>query len=171
MWRSEAQIPHMAPGSDLTRVHFCYQPLIPGSMSYKLEIQHIMTVIGLECIKHSVNYAPRNSCWIQMLALNTIITLEIRCDPINSLNCSFNLLFSDTFNSLINFTLYSLLLLFCPMSESPSGKREGFQNNATRKKREVYYWLESGLLPRVQHSGTGSESPEQRGLPKFIRYA
>ena len=46
-----------------------------------------------------------------MLALNTIITLEIRCDPINSLNCSFNLLFSDTFNSLINFTLYSLLLL------------------------------------------------------------
>ena len=63
------------------------------------------------------------------------------------------------------------LRVFCPVSESQSGKREGFQNNATRKKREVYYWLESGLLPRVQHSGTGSESPEQRGLPKFIRYA
>lgn len=62
MWRSEAQIPHMAPGSDLTRVHFFCQPLIPGSMSYKQEIQHIMTVIGLECIMHSVNYAPRNSC-------------------------------------------------------------------------------------------------------------
>ena len=29
--------------------------------------------------------------------------------------------------------------LFCPRSESPSGKRDGFQNNATRKKREVYY--------------------------------
>ena len=28
-------------------------------------------------------------------------------------------------------------LVFCPMSESPSGKREGFQDNATRK-REVY---------------------------------
>ena len=54
------------------------------------------------------------------------------------------------------------------MSESPSGKREGFQNNATRK---VYYWLEPGLLPHVQHSGTGSESPEQRGLSKFIKYA
>ena len=24
--------------------------------------------------------------------------------------------------------------LLCPMSESPSGKREGFQDNATRKK-------------------------------------
>ena len=29
--------------------------------------------------------------------------------------------------------------MLCPMSESPSGKREGFQDNATRKKREVYY--------------------------------
>ena len=28
--------------------------------------------------------------------------------------------------------------LFCPMSESPSRKREGFQDNVTRKKREVY---------------------------------
>ena len=57
------------------------------------------------------------------------------------------------------------------MSESPSRKREGFQNNATCKKREVHYWPEPGLLPRVQHSGAGSESPEQRPLPKFIRYA
>ena len=61
--------------------------------------------------------------------------------------------------------------MFCPMSESLSGKRGGFQDNATRKKREVYYWFESGLLLHVQHSGTGSESPEQRRLPKFIRYA
>ena len=29
--------------------------------------------------------------------------------------------------------------MFCPMCESPSGKREGFRNNATCKKREVYY--------------------------------
>ena len=29
--------------------------------------------------------------------------------------------------------------LLCPMSESPSGKREGSQDNATRKNREVYY--------------------------------
>ena len=37
-------------------------------------------------------------------------------------------------------------LVFFPMSESPSGKREGFQDNATCK-REVYCWLEPGLLP------------------------
>ena len=29
-------------------------------------------------------------------------------------------------------------IMFCPMSESLSGKREGFQDNATHKKREVY---------------------------------
>ena len=28
--------------------------------------------------------------------------------------------------------------MLCPMSESPSGKREGFQDNVTCKKREVY---------------------------------
>ena len=53
------------------------------------------------------------------------------------------------------------------MSESPSGKREGFQDNATRKKREVYRWLESGLPPRVQRSGTGSESTEPKLLPNL----
>ena len=36
--------------------------------------------------------------------------------------------------------------MFFPMSESLSGKREGFQDNATCK-REVYCWLEPGLLP------------------------
>ena len=29
---------------------------------------------------------------------------------------------------------FSVVFLLCPMSESPSGKREGFQDNATRKK-------------------------------------
>ena len=38
--------------------------------------------------------------------------------------------------------------MLCPMSESPSRKREGLQDNATQlAKREVYCWLESGLLP------------------------
>ena len=37
--------------------------------------------------------------------------------------------------------------MLCPMSESLSGKREGLQDNATCKKREVYCWLEPGLLP------------------------
>ena len=57
--------------------------------------------------------------------------------------------------------------LLCPMSESLSGKREGFQDNATRKKREVYCWLESGLLLRIQNSGTGSESAEPKLLPNL----
>ena len=36
--------------------------------------------------------------------------------------------------------------LLCPMSESPSGKREDLHDNATRKGREIYCWLESGPL-------------------------
>ena len=38
---------------------------------------------------------------------------------------------------------YFKVLLLCPMSESPSGKREGFQDNATRKKGNL-------LLTRVR---------------------
>ena len=34
--------------SDITRVHFSFPSLISASMSYKLEIQHIMLAIGLE---------------------------------------------------------------------------------------------------------------------------
>ena len=65
----------------------------------------------------------------------------------------------------------SMDVVFCPMSESPGGKRESFQDNAIRKKGSL-------LLTRArafchnQRSGAGSEeSPEQRLLPKFIRYA
>ena len=57
--------------------------------------------------------------------------------------------------------------MLCPMSKSPSGKREGFQDNATRKKREVYCWLKSGLPLRIQRSGTGSESTEPKLLPNL----
>ena len=57
--------------------------------------------------------------------------------------------------------------MLCPMSESPSGKREGFQDNATRKKGEVYCWLELGIPPRVQRSGMGSESTEPKLLPNL----
>ena len=55
-----------------------------------------------------------------------------------------------------------LLILFCPMSESLSGKREGFQDNAIRKKGSL-------LLTRVrafclnQRSGAGSEKALSRG--------
>ena len=50
------------------------------------------------------------------------------------------------------------LYVFCPMSESLSGKREGFQDNAIHKKGSL-------LLTRVrafcrnQRSGAGSEKP------------
>ena len=37
-------------------------------------------------------------------------------------------------------------VLQCPMSESPSRKREDLHDNATRKGREIYCWLESGPL-------------------------
>ena len=52
--------------------------------------------------------------------------------------------------------------LFCPMSESLSGKREGFQDNAIHKKGSL-------LLTRVrafgrnQHSAAGSEKALSRG--------
>ena len=36
--------------------------------------------------------------------------------------------------------------LLCPMSKSPSGKREDLHDNATRKGREIYCWLKSGPL-------------------------
>ena len=37
-------------------------------------------------------------------------------------------------------------MMLCLMSESPSGKREGLHDKATRKGREIYCWLESGPL-------------------------
>ena len=65
--------------------------------------------------------------------------------------------------------------MFCPMSESPSGKREGFQDNATHthtKKKTGSLLLTRATAFCCNHrSGAGSESPEQRLLPKFIRYA
>ena len=38
--------------------------------------------------------------------------------------------------------------LLCPMSESPSGKREGFQDNATRKKGKFVTDSSQGFLPQ-----------------------
>ena len=49
--------------------------------------------------------------------------------------------------------------LFCPMSESPSGKREGFQDNATRKKGKFITDSSQGSCC-MQRSAAGSESPE-----------
>ena len=63
------------------------------------------------------------------------------------------------------------LSLLCPMSESPRGKKEGFQDNATRKKKGSLLLNRARAFCSNHHSGAGSESPEQRRLPKFIRYA
>ena len=60
--------------------------------------------------------------------------------------------------------------LFCLMSESLSRKREGSQDNAIHK-REVYYWLESGLSAATNAVVQGQKSLKQRLLAKFIRYA
>ena len=57
--------------------------------------------------------------------------------------------------------------LLCPMSESPSGKREGFQDNATCKKGKFIADSSQGSC-RNQCSGAGSESPEPMLLFKFI---
>ena len=56
------------------------------------------------------------------------------------------------------------------MSESPSRKREGFQDNATPKKGKFTADSSQGSC-RNQHSGAGSESPEPTLLPKFIECA
>ena len=45
------------------------------------------------------------------------------------------------------------------MSESPSGKREGFQDNAARKKRDVYNWLEPGLSAATNAVVQGQKKP------------
>ena len=46
------------------------------------------------------------------------------------------------------------------MSESPSGKREGFQDNATHTHKKGKFITDSGQgFCRIQHSGAGSEKP------------
>ena len=44
----------------------------------------------------------------------------------------------------LNYPLISQLL--CPLSKCPSRKREGLHDNAARKGREIYCWLEPGPL-------------------------
>ena len=57
--------------------------------------------------------------------------------------------------------------VLCPMSESPSGKREGLQDNATRKKGKFIADSSQGSC-RIQCSGARSESPKPKLLHKFI---
>ena len=59
-----------------------------------------------------------------------------------------------------------LLLVSCPMSESPRGKREGLQDNATGKKGKFITDSSQGPLPHTQWCR--SESPEPKLLHKFI---
>ena len=56
------------------------------------------------------------------------------------------------------------------MPESPSGKREGFQDNAICKKGKFITDLSQGSC-RNQRSGAGPESPAPKLLTKFIGYA
>ena len=58
-------------------------------------------------------------------------------------------------------------LMLCPMSESPSGKREGLQDNATGKKRKFITDSSQGPLPHPTQ-WCRSESPKPKLLHKFI---
>ena len=60
--------------------------------------------------------------------------------------------------------------VLCPMSESPSGKREGFQDNATGKKGKFITDSSQGPLPHPTQ-WCRSESPEPKLLHKFIGWA
>ena len=60
--------------------------------------------------------------------------------------------------------------LLCLMSESPSGKREGLQDNATGKKGKFITDSSQGPLPHPMQ-WCRSESPEPKLLHKFIRWA
>ena len=57
--------------------------------------------------------------------------------------------------------------MLCPMSESPSGKRESLQDNVTHKKGKFIADSSQGSC-RIQRSGAGSESPKPKLLHKFI---
>ena len=56
------------------------------------------------------------------------------------------------------------------MSKSPSGKREGFQDNATGKKGKFITDSSQGPLPHPTQ-WCRSESPEPKLLHKFIEWA
>ena len=49
----------------------------------------------------------------------------------------------------------------------PEWKERRLPRQCNSHKREVYCWLESGLLPHVQRSGMGSESAESKLLPNL----
>ena len=56
------------------------------------------------------------------------------------------------------------------MSESPSGRREGLQDNATGKRGSLLLtWARA--FCRTQRNGARSESPEPKLLHKFIWWA
>ena len=60
-----------------------------------------------------------------------------------------------------------LLLVLCQMSKSLSGKREGFQDNATRIKGKFIADSSQGSRCGSKRSGMGSESAEPKLLPNL----
>ena len=81
MWTPGPQTPHMA------------EPLLSPFDFWnhvaKLEIIHIMIVLGLKCIRHPVIQVPRNSVYSN-LVLNINILFEIKCVPIPFITFWFN---------------------------------------------------------------------------------
>ena len=110
-----------------------------------------------------------NKKWKITLSVKEFILLGLTDDP--GLNVLIFLFLFCTYILSVtgNMRVITLTLvnLFCPMSESLNGKREGFQDNAIHKKGSL-------LLTRVrafcctQRSGAGSEKALSRGCyPKL----
>ena len=59
--------------------------------------------------------------------------------------------------------------VFCPMSEFPTGREKASKTMQLAKKGKFITDLNQGSCRASNTVGTGSESPEQRQLPKFIR--
>ena len=63
------------------------------------------------------------------------------------------------------------MLIVLPDVQIPDREERRLSRQCNLQKGKFITDSNQGFPPHVQHSGTGSDSPEQRGLSKFIRYA
>ena len=131
-------------------------------------------------VKNWVHSVDR--CWLQALQfvvhLIDLLSILLRCNGFPGIqkavvdqtgsrppNSDHNLF-------LVQIWLWSFfsVQLLCPMSKSPSGKREGFQDSELAEKGRFITDSSQGSC-HIQRSGAGSESPESKLLHKFIGWA
>ena len=117
----------------------------PGLISFRMDCLDLLAVQGT--LKHLLQHHSSNASIFQhstffIVQLSHLYMITRKTIALYSIRPCF----------------YHQSHLFCPMSESLSGKREGFQDNAIHKKGSL-------LLTRVrtfccnQRSGAGSEKP------------